>query len=57
MEPAFTRLSPDITRAVDLVAASEERSVSATLRLLVKEALKARGAYPDPTEMVAGARR
>jgi hypothetical protein len=46
MEPTFTRLPPEMHRAVEKVAAQEDRPVSAMLRVLIKEGLLARNAYP-----------
>jgi hypothetical protein len=47
MNNAFTRLPPVIEFAVSRIATAEDRPVSATLRMLVKEALSARRALPE----------
>ena len=47
MNAVFSRLTPAVESAVNAVAVREDRPVSATLRLLIKEALAARGALPD----------
>jgi predicted transcriptional regulator len=47
MKCSFTRLTPDIERAVDHLAKADDRSFSTMVRVLVKESLHARGALPD----------
>jgi hypothetical protein len=47
MNPAHTRLSLATEHAVGRVAVLEDRPVSATLRLLIKEALRARNVLPE----------
>jgi predicted transcriptional regulator len=47
MKVTYSRMPPDIERAVDHLAKADDRSFSTMVRVLVKESLHARGALPD----------